>query len=79
MLRENLKDAGEIIQNILTQPLAVSDDEMISLLNAAQNYTQKDARTSELRQLILNFLQFKEPTDMLLRELELILEDIKQA
>ena len=77
MLRENLKDAGEIIQTILTQPLALSEnEERITLLKAAQNYNRKEAESSELRKILLNFLEYKEPTEMMLRELELIQEDI---
>jgi len=41
MLKENLKDAGEIIQNILNQHLSISNaKENISLFHAAKHFEQ---------------------------------------
>ena len=77
MLKENLKDAGQILQNILTQPLQVKDlpDEM-TLLSAAQNYQLNQGDNSELSKVMFSFLQYPEPTQILIRELELLYNDI---
>ncbi len=77
MLKENLKDAGEIIQNILSQPLSIPGlPENITLLSAAQNYRYVDGASSDLSKVLQTFLDYPEPTQVLIRELELIYQDI---
>lgn len=77
MLKENLKDAGEIIQNILTQPLSIPGlADNITLLSAAQNFRTIDGANSELSKVLQTFLDYPEPTQVLIRELELIYQDI---
>lgn len=78
MLEEDLQDAGEIIQNILTQPLALPGEKKdINLFEAAQNYKKETALTSHLRKIFISFMQFPEPTQIMLRELEIILDDLE--
>ncbi len=78
MLRENLQDAGQIIQNILTQPLAIADATPdITLLKAAESFNPEEAMTSDLRKILLSFIQFPEPTETMLRELQWLAEDLK--
>lgn len=77
MLKENLKDAGEIIQNILTQPLSIAGTaEDISLLKAAMNYQEGQGEASDLAKIVKSFLAYREPTETMLRELEIILKEI---
>lgn len=77
MLKENLKDSGEIIQNILNQSLAISGaKDNISLYRAAKEFSNDQALNSDLRKILLTFLQYPEHTEILVRELELILQDI---
>lgn len=77
MLRENLQDAGEIIQNILTQPLSVPGAKKdVSLLDAAKSFQQQEPQSSDLRKILLSFLQFPEPTETMLRELQWLEEDL---
>ncbi len=77
MLRENLQDAGEIVQNILTQPLSISGaKEDISLLETAQSFDPNNEATSDLRKILLSFLQFPEQTETMLRELEILQEEL---
>ncbi|HSX03323.1 MAG TPA: hypothetical protein VLG76_01195 [Rhabdochlamydiaceae bacterium] len=77
MLKENLKDAGEIIQNILNQPLSITGaKDGISLYKAAKNFDSNEAANSDLRKILLTFLQYPEHTQILFQELELILKDI---
>lgn len=78
MLEENVQDAGDIIQNILTQPLIIPGEKKdYSLLEAAQTYTTKSALTSHLRKILISFVQFPEPTEILLRELELLKDGLE--
>lgn len=71
MLREDLEDANQIIQNILTQPIAVSDDnKMTTLLEAAQAFRKEEAMNSDLRKILMNFLRYPEPTETMLREFQ---------
>jgi hypothetical protein len=78
MIQENLQDAGEIIENILTQPLSIPANRGAkSLLNAANAFDEKEALTSDLRKILLSFLQFPEPTEMMLRELEILQSELE--
>ena len=77
MLKENVKDTGEIIETILTQPLSIPGAKTdVSLIQAANHYDSTDAMTSDFRKILLSFLQFPEPTDTLLRELEILKEEL---
>jgi hypothetical protein len=77
MIRENLQDAGEIIQNILTQPLSIPGAKPgLTLLQAAADFDPRNPIQSDLRKIILSFLQFPEQTETLLRELDLLKEDL---
>lgn len=77
MLQEDLEDAASIIDNILTQPLSVPGAKAdVSLLDAAKNFESHEAMTSDLRKILLSFLQFPAQTDILLRELEIIKEEL---
>lgn len=78
MLSENLKDTGEIIQNILTQPLSVFGAKgEISLIQAAKSFDPRNATSSDLRKILLSFLQFPEQTETMLRELEILQDDLR--
>lgn len=73
MLKENLEDAAQILQNILTQPLDIPGaTESVSLLSAARN-TDK----SDLRKILEAFRRYPELTQSLLTELELLYQDLK--
>jgi len=77
MLQEDLEDAASIIDNILTQPLSVPGAKAdVSLLDAAKNFQPQEAMTCDLRKILLSFLQFPEQTDTLLRELEIIKDEL---
>jgi hypothetical protein len=75
MLRENLKDAGMIVQNILTQTLAIPDVmKEISFLTAAKSYPANH----DLVKLIETFKQYPEALAAMLKELELLCIDLKR-
>ncbi len=77
MLKENLKDAGEIIQNILTQPLSIPDmEETVTLLSAAQSYQINEGENSALSKAMLSLLLYPEPTQIMLRELDILYKEI---
>jgi len=77
-LKEALKDAGEIVQNILIQPLSIPGAKKdISFLEAAKAFETKNALTSDLRKILLSFLQFPEPTQRMIEELELLQDDLR--
>lgn len=77
-LKEALKDAGEIIQNILSQPLLIPGAKRnISLFEAAKTYEIKEALRSDFRKILLSFLQFPVPTERMIEELELLQDDLQ--
>lgn len=79
MLKESLNDAGEILQNILNQRLGLlGTKEEVSLFEAAEKLHSQTPMTSDLRKILLCMLQFPEPTRTMLRELELVLEEIEE-
>ncbi len=72
MLQETLHDTGEIVQNILLNPLAVKNfPRPISLLEAAQEPSQES-----LVRVLQSFLDYGESTNMLLTELDLLRQDL---
>lgn len=77
MLKEELKDTGEILETILTQPLLVPGlHEEISLLDAAKNYQPNALDRSDLSKILRSFLENPEPTQVLITELEILRDDI---
>ncbi len=77
MLRENLKDSAEILQNILHQPLEIDGAETnISLLQAIQNYSSQQPSHSDLSKMLRTFLSNREPLQILIQELQLIARDL---
>jgi len=77
MLRENLRDAGQIIQNILTQPVVVPEiSDETTLFSAAQNYREGEGADSTLSKVMLSFLRYPEPTQVLIQELEILHKEL---
>jgi len=77
MLRENLQDAAVIIQNILDQPLEVKGKkDGVSLYTAALNYDSQNPSESDLFLILKSFIDYPDPTQTLLRELELLSNDL---
>ncbi len=73
MLRENLEDTAQILQNILTQPLDIpGTSSEVSLLTAAQNPDKTD-----LKKILEAFRNYPELTQSLLTELDLLHQDLK--
>lgn len=78
MLRENLKDAGLILNNILNQPLDVEHaHKNITLLAAAHEFKGQDPHHSDLSKILRNFAKYPESTKILIQELELLVHDIR--
>lgn len=80
MLRENLKDAGQIIQNILTQPLSIPGaSKDVSMLSAAKKFNPNDPATSDLKKVVDALRLYSSATDVLLKEVELLSDELKGA
>lgn len=76
MLSENLKDAGEIVENILTQPLSIPGlAKNISLLEASQGYLQ-DPASPDLKKMLETFLQHPAALEVMLQEFKLLAQDL---
>lgn len=77
MLRETIKDSAEILNNILNQPLDIPGiAENISLLQAVQNYPQQQPELSDLSKMLQTFAHNPVPTQTLIQELQLIINDL---
>jgi hypothetical protein len=69
-----LHDTGQIVQNIISQPLSIPElTKNISLLKAAEIY-QKDP--ASLQHVLETFQQYSEATKILVQELELLARDL---
>ncbi len=78
MKQEDIKDAAEIINNILEQPLNVDGaSENVSLLKAATEFNKGDP-DADLYKIIRSFIEHPEGTKSLLTELELLIADLKK-
>lgn len=77
MLRENLRDAADIVSNILSQPLDVLDGpSQVSLLTAIACYDSAVPLRSDLCKILEAFVKYPEPAQRLIQELELLSRDL---
>ena len=78
MVRDPMQDAGQIIENILNQPLSIPDlRDDITLLQAAISFKDESLETSALRRVIDSFNDYPETKDLLIRELDILAEELK--
>lgn len=78
MIHEDLHDAGEIIENILNRPLHFPElPEDITLLSAALIFKDEDPANSALNKVLLSFEDYPEAKEVLLRELEILEDELK--
>ena len=78
MLRENLKDAGQIIQCILSQSLSIegASTKDVSLLSAAQAFNPKDPASSDLKKVLETLQHYPEATEVMIQELKILCEEL---
>ena len=78
MLYEDLHDAAIIIQNILNQPLSIRNcNQDLTLLSAAISFDATGAPASHLQQVMQTFIEYRDPTETLIRELDILSEEIQ--
>ncbi len=78
MLKETLKESAQILQNILTKAHAVPEvTKDVSLLEAAEQFDVKNPATSDLKQIVTFFSQNPAATHALIKELEILKEDLE--
>ena len=77
MLYENLKDAAIIIGNILNQPLSIADiSNDVTLLSAAISFDNTGMPESHLQQIMQTFIEYNDPTETLIRELDILVDEL---
>lgn len=80
MFQESFIDAAIIVQNILNQPLSMPEAEKdITLLSAAISFNEQGVPDSYLSQIMETFIIYPGPTETLIRELELLSEDLNSS
>lgn len=77
MILEDLKDAADILHNILYQSLDVPGVSDITLLKAAIDFKIEESTDSSLRLVLHNFTQHEAPLQMLIQEITFIMEDLE--
>lgn len=78
MLRENLKDAGQIIQCILSQPLSIegASSKEISLFSAAKSFNPNDPASSDLKKVLETLQHYPEATEVMIQELKILCDEL---
>ena len=77
MLRENLYEAGEIVETILTQPLVIPGlPKGVSLLEASKHYLENPT-SPELKKMLETFLRHPAALEIMLEEFKLISQDLR--
>ena len=77
-LMEDVQDSAQTIQNILTQPLSLRDnDQNVSLISAAKRHKSVPEGESELTKIGAALTQYPEQTQALKSELLLTSYDLK--
>ena len=77
MLEEDIQDAGQIIKNILNQPLSLPDSkEDITLLQAAILFKDEPPESSALSKVLRSFLDYPEAADYLVKELDILTDEL---
>ena len=80
MFQESFSDAAIIVQNILNQPLAIPEaDKDITLLSSALCFNESGVPSSYLSQIMQTLIIYPGPTETLIRELELLSEDLNSS
>jgi hypothetical protein len=80
MFQESFSDAAIIVHNILNQPLSIPEtDKDITLLSAAISFNESGVPDSYLSQIMQTFIIYPGPTETLIRELELLSEDLNSS
>ncbi len=80
MLQEHLRDAAVIVQNILNQPITMPDTSRdITLLGAALSFDESGEPASDLGQIMQMWVEFQDPTETLIRELEILSNELGSA
>ena len=80
MVRDNLQNTGESIETILNQPLLIPDlPQDLPLLQAALSFRQEESETSMLKKVLDSFNDFPEAKEHLLRELDILSEELRWA
>lgn len=79
MQRECLNDAGFVIQNILNQPLFIIGTKgEVTLLTAAEQFEEQQTHDSNLGKVLFSFLEYPGATEVMTRELELIVQELTE-
>lgn len=77
MIYEDIYEAGEIIENILKKPLNIPElPEDLTLLSAALIFKDEDPATSALNKVLYSFEDHPEAKEVLIRELEILADDL---
>ncbi len=80
MFQESFADAAVIVQNILNQPLSMhKSNKDITLLNAAIAFNESGVPSSYLSQIMESFIIYPGPTETLIKELELLSDDLSSS
>lgn len=80
MFQESFIDAAIIVQNILNDPLSIpTSDKDITLLSAALSFNEHGVPDSYLSQIMQTLIIYPGPTETLIKELELLAEDLSTS
>ena len=73
---EDVKEVGELVQNIFLQPLTTKRKKQLTIMNAVKSFTEQQAKESDLSAILLEYVTYPESTESFIRELRLLSEDL---
>lgn len=77
MLKKQLKETATILFNILNQPLEISGaSQGISFLQASMDASSQSPEHSDLRKLLWSLATHPGPTEVLIREIDLLSQEL---
>lgn len=76
---EDVKEIGELVQNIFLQPLSTKKKKSLTIVNAIESFSAQQAKESDLSAILLEYISHPESTKSFIRELELLSEDLDSA
>ncbi len=76
---EEIKEIGELIQNIFVQTIATKQNKQLNFLKAVKSFSTQNPRDSDLSSILLEYIIHPESTKSFIRELEILTDDLDSA
>ena len=76
---EEIKEIGELVQNIFIQTIVTKQDKPLNFLKAVKSFSKQDPSSSDLSSILFEYIIHPESTKSFIRELEILTDDLDSA